>query len=165
MISNVSEKKLNIYYLFVMQICEIDPGLFRDCDALVRNLQGRLEILAVSVHVEGDTDVDHFDDHDDVPSHLPRESNDAVVQLSERIQKQTISPEKGNAEGETKQNKCSTCNAYVGDSKQYRNHFKSDWHKHNLKRKTRHLPPLTTEECLADMEIGDSRADLKDYSF
>ncbi|GAV69137.1 SBDS domain-containing protein/SBDS_C domain-containing protein [Cephalotus follicularis] len=143
-------------------ICEVDPGFFRDCDALVRNLLGRLEILAVSVHAEGDTHVDNYDDHDDVPSYLSKESND-VVELSERIQEQTISIEKGNAE--VKQNKCSTCNAHVGNSKQYRDHFKSDWHKHNLKRKTRQLPPLTAEECLTDMEIGDSKADLKDYSF
>ncbi|XVE95595.1 hypothetical protein REPUB_Repub02eG0112300 [Reevesia pubescens] len=154
-------------------ICESEPGMFRDCDALVRNLQGRSEILAVSVHAEGDTQVDHYDDEDisshlpkesadSVPSRLPLESTDSVVQLSEKMQKQNIS---ANAEGEVKQHKCSTCNAFVGDSKQYRDHFKSEWHKHNLKRKTRQLPPLTAEECLADMEMSDSKSDLQDYSF
>ncbi|GKU90558.1 hypothetical protein SLEP1_g4540 [Rubroshorea leprosula] len=169
-------------------ICEMDPGFFRDCDSYVRNMQGRLEILAVSVHAEGDTHVDNYDDHDDVPSHQPKESavsvpshlpkdtadfmqsqlpkeSDSVLQLTEKMKKQTISSGNGNTEGEVKQNKCSTCNAFVGDSKQYREHFKSDWHKHNLKRKTRQLPPLTAEECLADMEVDDSKADLKDYSF
>ncbi|GLT74882.1 hypothetical protein SLA2020_466470 [Shorea laevis] len=169
-------------------ICEMDPGFFRDCDSYVRNVQGRLEILAVSVHAEGDTHVDNYDDHDDVPSHQPKESavsvpshlpkdtadfmqsqlpkeSDSVLQLTEKMKKQTISPGNGNTEEEVKQNKCSTCNAFVGDSKQYREHFKSDWHKHNLKRKTRQLPPLTVEECLADMELDDSKADLKDYSF
>ncbi|KAK6939973.1 Ribosome maturation protein SDO1/SBDS, C-terminal domain [Dillenia turbinata] len=63
-------------------ICEMDPGLFRECDALVRNLQGRLEILAVSVHFEGDTHVDQYDDHEDIPSSLPKESADPVLQLS-----------------------------------------------------------------------------------
>ncbi|XP_031248579.1 ribosome maturation protein SBDS [Pistacia vera] len=137
--------------------CELEPGLYRDCDALLRSLQGRLEILAVSVHAEGDTSVDHYDDHEDVPPHQPKAPADAVQQLSERIEKQTL--------GDVKQNKCSTCNAYVGDAKQYRDHFKSEWHKHNLKRKTRQLPPLTAEECLADMEMDDSKSDLKDYSF
>ncbi|GLU16608.1 hypothetical protein SLE2022_330340 [Rubroshorea leprosula] len=169
-------------------ICEMDPGFFRDCDSYVRNMQGRLEILAVSVHAEGDTHVDNYDDHDDVPSHQPKESavsvpshlpkdtadfmqsqlpkeSDSALQLTEKMKKQTISSGNGNTEGEVKQNKCSTCNAFVGDSKQYREHFKSDWHKHNLKRKTRQLPPLTAEECLADMEVDDSKADLKDYSF
>ncbi|TYG78822.1 hypothetical protein ES288_D02G091600v1 [Gossypium darwinii] len=157
-------------------ICEIEPGLFRECDSLVRNLQGRLEILSVSVHAEGDTQVDNYDDEDissqlpkdsaeSASSRLPPESSDSVVQLSEKIQKHTISSGNGNAEGEAKQHKCSTCNAFVGDSKQYRDHFKSEWHKHNLKRKTRQLPPLTAEECLADVELSDSKSDLQDYSF
>ncbi|KAJ4700855.1 ribosome maturation protein SBDS-like [Melia azedarach] len=146
-------------------VCEMEPGLFRDCEGLLRSLQGRLEILAVSVHAEGDTSVDHYDDHENVPSNPPKESADDVLKLSEKIEKQSLSSGSGSAEGEVKQNKCSTCNAYVGDSKQYREHFKSDWHKHNLKRKTRQLPPLTAEECLADMELDDSKADLKEYSF
>ncbi|WZZ23386.1 hypothetical protein YC2023_006787 [Brassica napus] len=29
-------------------------------------MQGRLEILAVSVHAEGDTSMDHYDEHDDM---------------------------------------------------------------------------------------------------
>ncbi|EOY16569.1 hypothetical protein QUC31_001103 [Theobroma cacao] len=157
-------------------ICEMEPGIFRECDALVRNSQGRLEILAVSVHAEGDTQVDLYDDEDiashlpkesadSAPSNLPQKSTDSVLQLSEKMQKQTISSGNENAEGEVKQQKCSTCKAFVGDSKQYRDHFKSEWHKHNLKRKTRQLPPLTAEECLADMEMSDSKSDLQDYSF
>lgn len=143
----------------------MDPGFFRDCDAMVRNLQGRLEILAVSVHAEGDTNVDHYDDHEEPPSILPKDSADSVLQLNEKMQKQTISDKKEDAVGDVKQNKCSTCNTFVGDAKQYREHFKSEWHKHNLRRKTKQLPPLTAEECMGDMEIGDSKADLKDYSF
>ncbi|XVF39152.1 hypothetical protein PTKIN_Ptkin01aG0013000 [Pterospermum kingtungense] len=158
-------------------ICEMEPGTFRECDALVRNLQGRLEILAMSVHAEGDTQVDQYDDEDtsyvhkesvdSVPSRLPQESSDLVLQLSEKMQKQTISSGNKDAEGEVKQHKCSTCNAFVGDAKQYRDHFKSEWHKHNLKRKTSQLPPLTAEECLADVEVemSDSKSDLRDYSF
>ncbi|KAL1819301.1 hypothetical protein ACET3Z_014170 [Daucus carota] len=147
-------------------ICEMEPGFFRDCDAMVRNLQGRLEILAISVHAEGDTNVDHYDDHEEPSSSLPKASTGADFQLSEKLNKQTISEKKPDAVGDVKQqSKCSTCNAYVGDSKQYREHFKSEWHKHNLKRKTKQLPPVSAEECIGDMEITDSRADLKDYSF
>ncbi|XP_008805180.2 ribosome maturation protein SBDS [Phoenix dactylifera] len=145
-------------------VCEIEPGLFRDCDALVRNLQGRLEILAVSVHVEGDSHVDQYDDTEDLPSKSTKESV-FMVQINERLQKQKISAETRSGEEQVKQNRCSTCDAVVGDAKQYREHFKSEWHKHNLKRKTRQLPPLTAEECLADMEVGDLKADLKEYSF
>lgn len=148
-------------------VCELDPGIFREFDGLVRNLQGRLEILAVSVHAEGDTGVDSFDEfNEDIPPSLPKESTEASVsQLSESLQKQSISSSTKSSEGEVKQNKCSTCNAFVGDAKQYREHFKSEWHRHNLKRKTKNLPPLSAEECLAGMEFNDSKDDLKEYSF
>ncbi|KAJ8426934.1 hypothetical protein Cgig2_001115 [Carnegiea gigantea] len=148
-------------------VCELDPTLFRECDSLVRNLQGRLEILAVSVDGEGDAGVDRYDElYEAVPAPLSKESTQSsVTQLSARLQKQSVSTSSKSAEGEAKQNRCGTCNAGVGDAKQYREHFKSDWHKHNLKRKTRNLPPLTAEECLADLEIGDTKEDLKEYSF
>ncbi|KAK1436451.1 hypothetical protein QVD17_02231 [Tagetes erecta] len=134
-------------------VCEIDPGIFRDCDALVRNLQGRSEILAISVHGEGDI---HADDVS--TSEEPKKSNDVDRQLTEKMQKATLAPT-----SDVKH--CTTCDALVGDAKQYREHFKSDWHKHNLKRKTRQLPPLSAEECTADMEITDSKTDLSEYSF
>nr|GME00974.1 ribosome maturation protein SBDS [Ipomoea batatas] len=150
-------------------ICEMEPNLFRDCDALIRNLQGRLEILAVNVHVEGDTFVDQYDDHEDESSSLKEKMQKHTISSdNEYIRgeiKQNRSAKSGSSEGEVKLNKCSTCNAVVGDSKEFREHFKSDWHKHNLRRKTRQLPPLTAEECMADMELGDSKADLKEYSF
>ncbi|KAH7848636.1 hypothetical protein Vadar_005453 [Vaccinium darrowii] len=144
-------------------MCEMDPCFFRECDALVRNVKGRLEILAASIHVEGDTQMDHYDDREqDIAASrvVPNETRGSMAQTSEKQAARS-----GNADGEIKQNKCSTCNALVGDSKQYRDHFKSDWHKHNLRRKSHQLPPLTAEECLADIDVGDSKSDLKEYSF
>ena len=144
----------------------MEPGLFRECDSLVRNMLGRLEILAVSVHAEGDTNMDHYDEHDDMALQtnkplLPVETEtDPVVELSKKTQKQEMGTKK--EEG----TKCSTCHTFVGEAKQYREHCKSDWHKHNLKRKTRKLPPLTAaEECMGEIDMDDSKADLKDYSF
>lgn len=150
--------------MIVGQVCEMDPGLFRDCDALVRNLQGRSEILAISVHGEGDIHADHYDGHEDVSSSESKEPP-VVVQLSEKMQKQTLVQKPDNSEGQVKQNKCSTCDEIVGDAKQYREHFKSDWHKHNLKRKTRQLPPLSAQECMADVEMSDSKGNLNEYNF
>ncbi|XP_057795581.1 uncharacterized protein LOC131011761 [Salvia miltiorrhiza] len=146
-------------------ICELEPGHFRDCDALVRSLQGRLDILAVNVHLDSDTHVDHYDDLEEESSSVQVVSNASVIQVSEKLQKQTISSKEGSSQGEVKQQKCNTCNAFVGDAKEYREHFKSEWHKHNMRRKTRQLPPLSAEECMGDMDIIDSKADLKDYSF
>ncbi|KAK6115630.1 hypothetical protein DH2020_007902 [Rehmannia glutinosa] len=148
-------------------ICELEPGLFRECDSLVRNLQGRLDILAVNVHVDNDAHVDDYDDLDDEPVSIRKDYSEgpSVPQLTEKLQKQTITAKEGSSNAEPKQQKCSTCNAFVGDAKEYREHFKSEWHKHNLRRKTRQLPPLTADECIADLELGDSKADLKEYSF
>lgn len=152
----------------------MEPGLFRECDSLVRNMQGRLEILAVSVHAEGDTSMDHYDEHDDMALQtnkplLPVETEkiNPVVELGKQMQKQEIGSSNNAKEegGEAKGTKCSTCNTFVGEAKQYREHCKSDWHKHNLKRKTRKLPPISAEECSAEIDMDDSRADLKDYSF
>lgn len=140
-------------------VCEMDPGLFRDCDALVRNLQGRSEILAISVHGEGDIHADHYEGHEEVSSSELKKPTEGEGGLIEKIQKQTLSDDT------VKQNKCSTCDAVVGDAKQYREHFKSDWHRHNLKRKTRQLPPISAEECRADVEMSDPKSDLNEYSF
>lgn len=145
-------------------VCEIDPGLFRDCNAFVRGCQGNLEILAVSVFLEGDTNVYQYDNIKDFESSSVQET-EAVVELGEKIMNNNISTEDTSGEELIKQNKCSTCDAIVGDVKQYREHFKSNWHKHNLRRKTRQLPPLSAEECVAEMELNDMNVDLKDYSF
>lgn len=149
-------------------------------------LHGRYEVLALSVHAEGDTVVDQYEEYEDEPSRsliesadsesskkketsdsdLPKkDSADAVLKLSESMQKQSLSTGNVKAAGEGKQNKCSTCNAVFGDSKQFRDHFKSEWHKQNLRRKTKQLPPLTEDECAADIDMDDSKADLKEYSF
>ncbi|GFP80226.1 ribosome maturation protein sbds [Phtheirospermum japonicum] len=153
-------------------ICELEPGLFRECDSFVRSLQGRLDMLAVNVHADNDTDVDHYDELEDEPTgtSVQQQKDNSVPQLTEKLQKQTISAKEGtisssSGEPQKQQQKCSTCDAFVGDAKEYREHFKSEWHKHNLRRKTRQLRPLTAEECMADMELGDSKSDLKDYSF
>lgn len=147
-------------------ICELDPSFFRDCDALVRNQQGRVEVLAVSVHADGEAHVDDYD-HDGpeaVSRKLIKETSDSIEPLTEKVQKQKISSGNGSDE-HAKQVRCSTCNSVIGDGKGYREHCKSDWHKHNLTRKTKQLPPLGPEECLADFEMKDSKADLKEYSF
>lgn len=141
----------------------MEPGFFRDCDVIIRNLLGKLEILAVSVHVEGDTQVvDQYEDQEELPI-IAKESN-VVVELDETMQRLTMSKE-DEGDQQVKQNKCSTCNAVLGDLKKYREHFKSEWHKHNLKRKTMQLPPLSAEECLNDMDINNVSSDLKEYSF
>ncbi|KAL5703736.1 hypothetical protein ACHQM5_022254 [Ranunculus cassubicifolius] len=143
-------------------VCEIEPAHFRDCDSLVRSLQGRLEILAVSVHFEGDTSVEHYDESEEFAPAPPAKSA-TVSQLTDKIQKQAIiTSETGE---EVKKTKCNTCNAVIGDAKEFREHCKSDWHGHNMRRKSKKLPPLSADECMVDVEIGNGKSDLKEYSF
>ena len=143
----------------------MEPGLYKDChDFVVNNMHGRFEVLAHSLVVDGDTHVEQYD-HEDLTAALSKETHDSVRELNEKLQKQVISTKAGPIEGQQKQNKCNTCNVSFEDAKLYREHHKSEWHKHNMKRKARQLSPLTEEECMADMELGDPRSDLKEYSF
>lgn len=150
-----------------LQIFELEPGLYKDChDFIMDKMHGRFEVLAHSLYVEGDTQVDQYNDDEDMHAPLSKETSESVLELNDKLEKQTISSTSKPTEGQqSKQNKCNTCNVSFEDSKLYREHHKTDWHKHNMKRKTRQLPPLTEEECTADMELGDSKSDLKDYSF
>eukprot|EP00271_Cylindrocystis_brebissonii_P008498 TRINITY_DN22871_c0_g1_i1.p1 TRINITY_DN22871_c0_g1~~TRINITY_DN22871_c0_g1_i1.p1 ORF type:complete len:441 (-),score=78.65 TRINITY_DN22871_c0_g1_i1:674-1996(-) len=62
--------------------------------------------------------------------------------------------------------KCNTCGAGAGfnTSQDHREHFKSDWHKHNLKRKLQQLPPLSADEWQLDTELVERKSDLHEYS-
>jgi ribosome maturation protein SDO1 len=147
-------------------VFELEPGLYKDCHDFVMNkMHGRFEVLAHSLYVDGDTHVD-YNDNEEMPAPLPQITSESVLELNDKLQKQTISSVTKPTEGQQpKQNKCNTCDVFFEDAKLYREHHKSEWHKHNMKRKTRQLPPLTEEECTADMDLFESKSDLKDYSF
>ncbi|KAJ6818713.1 ribosome maturation protein SBDS [Iris pallida] len=151
----------------VSVICELETSRYRECDELVRNLQGRLELHSVSGQMR-DAQLDEYEDEGFRPISTNESSrtkeSDLMVQLGEKMQKHSISTE-SRSEELVKQTRCTTCDAIVGDARQYREHFKSEWHKHNLKRKMRQLPPITAEECAADIEMGGMKADLNEYSF
>lgn len=164
-------------------VCKIDPGYFRECDTLVRELQGTLEVVSMAVQGEGESNIDDFNDDDDYNaahvSHVDEERLAQRLRDSASVSgasvpvgsdapaevRRTPAP-KASASGDTgvKQQSCKTCNREVGDAKQYREHFKSDWHKHNLKRKMSGLPPLSAEECLADTDVDYGINDRDEYS-
>eukprot|EP00252_Welwitschia_mirabilis_P005428 TRINITY_DN1590_c0_g1_i1.p1 TRINITY_DN1590_c0_g1~~TRINITY_DN1590_c0_g1_i1.p1 ORF type:complete len:376 (+),score=83.66 TRINITY_DN1590_c0_g1_i1:299-1426(+) len=163
-------------------VCQIEPGCFRECDGLVRDYKGRLEILSAAVHesdgknhvpenidkLVGDLDVSESKRDSEHLGQKSCESASNIVASSvakEQNGTQGNSNDNTGASEDRKQQKCTTCNAFVGNANEYRDHFKSDWHKHNLKRKTRQLPPLSAEECLVDTEVTETRKDLGDYSF
>ncbi|KAG6544079.1 hypothetical protein Mapa_014496 [Marchantia paleacea] len=182
-----SEEEANKVFTVV---CQIEPGHFRECDLVVRDYDGRLEVASMAVQKEGDGTVDELIDAEDIPSSTPSKSGkedageaSVVTKFSESFSldgavfagvgtaSRTRSVDGTGMDSKSvsnvaviKQQKCNTCNAEVGDAKQYREHFKSDWHKHNLKRKTMKLPPLSPEECLADTDIVEVVNDLNEYS-
>lgn len=48
---------------------------------------------------------------------------------------------------------CNTCGGSFVDSAAYRSHFRSEWHKHNLRRKMKSLPLVTSEEEFAALPL------------
>ncbi|KAI5055657.1 hypothetical protein GOP47_0029178 [Adiantum capillus-veneris] len=163
-------------------VCQLDPGHFRECDAFVRDSTGKLEVLDMAVQKEGDGNVDEFEDSSNLnPSSSYRSTDSNASQsiaektgssgpldhdrLSTSVK--SLSLERGSTtapSGKEKQRRCTTCNAEVGDASQHREHFKSEWHKHNLKRKVKQLPPLSADEWHLDKEILEEVNDLNDYS-
>ncbi|KAM1030100.1 hypothetical protein FF1_033987 [Malus domestica] len=108
----------------ISTICELDPGSCCECEGLMMKFHGRYEVLALSVHAEGDTVIDQYDDHEDEPSHSlkdssnisslkkkestdpdlsKKESADPVLKLSDDLLKQSISTGSGNAAGKAEQ--------------------------------------------------------------
>jgi ribosome maturation protein SDO1 len=132
-------------------------------------MQGRLEILAISANTEGDAQVETNDDTEDYPSTSTKDpesfNTESVARLSEKMGGHQISNISTGEEQGVKQKLCASCNVSFADAKQFREHSKTDWHKHNMVRKTRNLPPLTQEECLTEMLFGNGKDDLKDYNF
>ena len=37
----------------VLQVCEIEPSILHSCEERLKDVQGRVEVLSVSVHAEG----------------------------------------------------------------------------------------------------------------
>ena len=147
----------------VLQVCEIEPSLLHSCEERLKDVQGRVEVLSVSAHAESGPSVGQHDSVE-VPQAAPVKEPDAVAQISETMQKQSISTEsQGSAQGKP-QRRCRECDVLVKDQL-YREHCKSGWHKHNYTRHKNRLPPLSQEECMVEMELADSKKDLKDYDF
>ncbi|KAJ7294289.1 hypothetical protein O6H91_05G125300 [Diphasiastrum complanatum] len=170
--------------------CQVEPGRFRDCDGFVRDLHGRVEVISMSVQKDEDAnDYDFLQDIDwknkdgdgsasmaaDVSgrdsSTGVRQTNDILFPGSHNLTKAHMEKSEhladlkgGKVDLVRKKQKCLSCDAVIEDPKEFREHYKSDWHKHNLKRKLKSLPPLSWEECLADTDIIEKINDINDYS-
>jgi ribosome maturation protein SDO1 len=146
----------------VLQVCEIEPSILHSCEERLKDVQGRVEVLSVSAHADGGSSVEPHDNAEESQT-VPVKETDAVAQISETMQKQSISTESQDGQGK-QQRRCKECDVLVED-KLYREHCKSGWHKHNYTRHKKGLAPLSQEECMVEMELADSKRDLKDYDF
>ncbi|XP_044967649.1 ribosome maturation protein SBDS [Hordeum vulgare subsp. vulgare] len=150
-------------------VCEIEPSILHSCEEKLKDVQGRVEVLSVSARAEGGSSTDQYDNVEDnveKAQAVPAKESGTVTQLSETMQKQSLSSEvesQGQAPGKP-QKRCKECSIFMED-KLYRDHCKSGWHKHNYTRHKNGLPPLSQEECLMEMEMAESQRGLKDYDF
>ncbi|EFJ07134.1 hypothetical protein SELMODRAFT_161876 [Selaginella moellendorffii] len=144
-------------------VCRVEPGHFRACDALIRECCGKLDVVSMAVHKDDDEE-----DEADEPATNQAERIQALTsslkdsQLSEGTGSNNSRPPPAATSDPGK--RCLTCDAVIGDPKEFREHYKSDWHKHNLKRKLKQLSPLSAEECSLDSSVVDYVNDKDDYS-
>ncbi|TQE13555.1 hypothetical protein C1H46_000886 [Malus baccata] len=66
--SSLSEK-LTAWNASIISKDQSGSQISTDAEGLMMKLHGRYEVLALSVHAEGDTVIDQYDDHEDEPSH------------------------------------------------------------------------------------------------
>lgn len=52
---------------------------------------------------------------------------------------------------------CTACQTMFDDSEKQRKHYKTDWHRYNLKRKVAEMPPLPLEAFLAKMSTHEKQ--------
>ena len=150
-------------------VMKIDPGAFRSIDALVRGGKGkqsnagRLEVLDLAVH--NDTAAANAAAKATADDAKDKELAGGIQCIT--ITEQQPSPkktEKAAPAAVTGRFKCNTCSIGFEDSKSHREHFKSDWHRINLKRKTQKLPSVSQEECEAIIMMESTAvSDLADY--
>lgn len=132
------------------QVCQVDPGLYRQCDNLMHEMGGRLEVVSLSVHKDGDEKFDAFDAGESASGRREK-----IMNLSEDVVETSGKPQLRVRQEETsvKVQKCTTCRVSFENSKLYREHFKSDWHKLNLKRKLKGVEPLGESEFEAEKDV------------
>lgn len=175
---------------------KLDPGAFRQIDALVRSgfsscaAKGRLEVLDLAVHNDGDgshASHAHADALAGSLGDIRLVSSNGAGAASRSYHARGTGEEKGaHANGDAHKNghgaaavngavsgapaplvgkfKCNSCRVSFDSKTLHREHFRSDWHRVNLKRKAGGMPPMSQQECEAIAMLEASAAsDLSDY--
>ncbi|DBA04101.1 TPA: hypothetical protein N0F65_009448 [Lagenidium giganteum] len=127
----------------------IYPGSYRVVDALVQEHskgQGSLEVIELSVHEEGEHNID-----DEISKNTERLGISSDRPPAAPVGTSTpVAPV-----GEKKSRQCSTCGGDFGDDMQkYREHFRSEWHRYNLKLKAL-KKPVIDEAAFNELDAED----------
>lgn len=131
----------------------INPGSYRVVDALVEENSGSsgvgsLEVIELNNHKEGEDNID-----DEISQKTDRlvlsSSKDkrAVAPTPLPVQTATATSASGGGDDEKKSRQCSTCGGDFGtDMAKYREHFRSEWHRYNLKVKSKKMATVSEDE-------------------
>jgi ribosome maturation protein SDO1 len=135
----------------------INPGSYRVVDAMIQenaSFNGSLEVLELSVHEEGEHNID-----DEISKKTERmgltDTGAGSFPLAPTAMKMDTASSKEISTTEKKGKQCSTCGGDFGDDvKKYRDHFRSEWHRYNLKLKSRGHP-IVDEETFEKLDRAD----------
>ena len=90
-----------------------------------------------------------------IPEEKPQPS--APVEIAKEDAPSTVAATTTAPTSQTSRFKCSTCQAGFQDTNAYREHFRSDWHRFNLKRKNKGLSCLSEEDYIV---LDDAEREL-----
>ncbi|KAF0688414.1 Aste57867_19970 [Aphanomyces stellatus] len=107
---------------FLKHICLIEPGAYRRLDAFVHEDAAcrHVDVIELSHHEEGEHSIDE-------------ELSTSLAIVGPPPVPAAAPPAK------PKGRPCSTCGGHFTDTAQYREHFRSEWHRYNLKMKAKSL--------------------------
>lgn len=116
-------------------------GSVDDWSALVG--KGSLDVVDLNVHQEGEHNIDDEISQKTERLGLNTDASPAPVVSASAPAASASSSTAGAVESKTRP--CSTCGGDFADVKLYREHFRSEWHRYNLKRKAQKLPIIDEE--------------------
>eukprot|EP00898_Chlorokybus_atmophyticus_P003340 jgi/Chlat1/4006/Chrsp26S04072 len=167
-------------------VCLMDPGMFRAIEQSMRQDfagTGRLEVISLAVHTEGVSTAEFENTATPQSSRAMQASTAATQQgdggeqqLAERLHSGASVSERHDektgaaspapapaASGSGREVRCGTCQAPFQTAVEHREHFRSEWHRHNLKRKMAGLPPIAESDVASDTDIKKEVSDIDDY--
>ncbi|TDH65587.1 hypothetical protein CCR75_001349 [Bremia lactucae] len=143
----------------VRMIVLITPRSYRIVNTLVQTCthgQGSLEVIDLKSHQEGEHTID-----DELSLKTERLGLTSVLSSTP-----VVTPVRTSAKSREMNTTrpCSTCGGdFSADLKAYREHFRSDWHRYNLKRKAR-KQPVKNQEAFNELDQKEVEALLASVS-